>query len=348
MSKTANTITADYSLSPAQLKVALTSLVKSRQPVMIWGAPGVGKSQVAQQVARDLNATYIDVRALLLDPVDLRGIPWRDERDMTRWAPPSFLPDTSSQEKYIINLEELPAAPPMVQAALYQLVLDRQCGEYTLPENASIIACGNRETDRAVSHTMPTPLASRFTHLNVRTDANGWLDWANDNHLASEVVFFISMRPELLQQFDPKQKTQTFPCPRTWEFVSSYIQNGRAHDSDIERSIISGTVGEGAAVEFCAFLNVFEQIESPSKIIADPDNAKIPVNTSALIATCSALIAQVDEDNFEAVIKYALRLRREMTEFLVGACTKRHHELLETTAFIRYVMKLEKMSEQYG
>ena len=93
--------------------------------------------------------------------MDLRGIPWRDGADRTRWAPPAFLPPSDDTGRWLINLEELPSAVPMVQAALYQLVLDRKVGEYELPEGASLIACGNRETDRGVVHRMPTPLASR-------------------------------------------------------------------------------------------------------------------------------------------------------------------------------------------
>ena len=134
---------------------------RARQPCIVWGPPGAAKSQIAQQVAAAASRQYVDVRALLLDPVDLRGIPWRDGADRTRWAPPAFLPPSDDTGRWLINLEELPSALPMVQAALYQLVLDRKVGEYELPEGASLIACGNREADRGVVHRMPTPLASR-------------------------------------------------------------------------------------------------------------------------------------------------------------------------------------------
>ena len=143
-----DTISADYSLRPSELASTLALLVEARQPVVVWGAPGCAKSQIAQQVAAQAGREYVDVRALLLDPVDLRGIPWRDGADRTRWAPPAFLPPSDADGSWLINLEELPSALPMVQAALYQLVLDRKCGEYELPEGAALIACGNREGDR--------------------------------------------------------------------------------------------------------------------------------------------------------------------------------------------------------
>ena len=173
-----DTISADYTLRPSELAATLALLVEARQPTILWGGPGTAKSAISQQIAHEAGRQYVDVRALLLDPVDLRGIPWRDSSDRTRWAPPAFLPPTGDPGRWLINLEELPSAPPLVQAALYQLVLDRKVGEYKLPEGASLIACGNRESDRGVVHRMPTPLASRFVHLEIRVDAEDWLAWA--------------------------------------------------------------------------------------------------------------------------------------------------------------------------
>ena len=205
-----DTISADYSLRPSELASTLALLVEARQPVVVWGAPGCAKSQIAQQVAAQAGREYVDVRALLLDPVDLRGIPWRDGADRTRWAPPAFLPPSDADGSWLINLEELPSALPMVQAALYQLVLDRKCGEYELPEGAALIACGNREGDRGVVHRMPTPLASRFVHLEIRVDAADWCAWGAANGIAPEVLFFVSMRPELLHAFNPQSTEKAF------------------------------------------------------------------------------------------------------------------------------------------
>ena len=245
-----DTISADYSLRPSELASTLALLVEARQPVVVWGAPGCAKSQIAQQVAAQAGREYVDVRALLLDPVDLRGIPWRDGADRTRWAPPAFLPPSDADGSWLINLEELPSALPMVQAALYQLVLDRKCGEYEHPEGAALIACGNREGDRGVVHRMPAPLASRFVHLEIRVDATDWCAWGAANRIAPEVLFFVSMRPELLHAFNPQSTEKAFPCPRTWEMVSNIVHRRGGLDPVAERALYRGTVGEAAAVEF--------------------------------------------------------------------------------------------------
>ena len=151
---------------------------------------------------------------MLLDPVDLRGIPWRDDDNRTRWAPPDFLPPTDSTALYLVNLEELPSGVPMVQAALFQLVRDRKCGEYELPEGASLMACGNREGDRGVTHRMPTPLASRFVHLEIKVDPSDWCEWGAANGIAPETLFFIQLRPELLNVFDPQSREAAFAWAR--------------------------------------------------------------------------------------------------------------------------------------
>ena len=195
------TISADYSLRPSELAATLALLVEARQPTILWGGPGTAKSAISRQIADDAGRQYVDVRALLLDPVDLRGIPWRDGHDRTRWAPPAFLPPTDDPGRWLINLEELPSAPPMVQAALYQLVLDRKVGEYELPEGASLIACGNRESDRGVVHRMPTPLASRFVHLEIRVDAQDWLAWGAANGIAPAGTFLRAAQAGALAQF---------------------------------------------------------------------------------------------------------------------------------------------------
>ena len=322
-----DTISADYSLHPSELASTLALLVEARQPVVVWGAPGCAKSQIAQQVAAQAGREYVDVRALLLDPVDLRGIPWRDGADRTRWAPPAFLPPSDADGSWLINLEELPSALPMVQAALYQLVLDRKCGEYELPEGAALIAYGNREGDRGVVHRMPAPLASRFVHLEIRVDATDWCAWGAANGIAPEVLFFVSMRPELLHAFNPQSTEKAFPCPRTWEMVSNIVHRRGGLDPVAERALFRGTVGEAAAVEFSAFLQVWHELPHPRTVIDDPEGAVVPGNASALIALCGSLYRMADDINLGAIVTYATRLRREVGEFLVGSCIRREPAL---------------------
>ena len=327
-------VSADYTLRPSELASALALLVEARQPTIVTGPPGAAKSQVAQQVAAATNRQYVDVRALLLDPVDLRGM--RDQDDRTRWAPPAFLPASDDPGRWLINLEELPSALPLVQASLYQLVLDRKVGEYELPEGASLIACGNRETDRGVVHRMPTPLASRFVHLEIRVDAQDWLGWGAANGIVPEVMFFVAFRPDLLHQFDPHSREAAYACPRAWEAVSNIVKRRNGLDPATERALFRGTVGEAAAVEFSAFLKVWRELPHPRAVLNDPMNADIPENASALMALCGSLYRLATDVTMDAIVTFAERLRREVGESLVGACVRRDPALQRSPAFIRW------------
>ena len=153
-------------MTSAQIITTLHTLLTIKQPVFLWGAPGVGKSQVVAQVAEERNLALRDIRAVLLDPVDLRGLPRITAEGLSVWCPPGFLPGANDPEEGILFLDELNAAPPLVQAACYQLILDRRIGEYKLPDGWSIIAAGNREKDKAVTHRMPSALANRMVHLD--------------------------------------------------------------------------------------------------------------------------------------------------------------------------------------
>ena len=333
---------ADYSLTPSKLVPVLRQLASmpSKRPVMLWGPPGVGKSWAAMEAAKAMDAEFIDVRPLTMDPVDLRGIPVVNGDGKTRWATPGFLPDEKSDEDHVICLEELTSAPPSMQAALYQLVWDRRLGEYSLPEGAYVLAAGNRVSDRGVAHRMPTPLARRFIHIDVSTDSREWVDWAMDHGIAEEVIMFIMVRPDLLEQFDPRSTDNTGPCPRTWHMVSDLMEARAGTDPHVFRSLLKGTVGEGPAIEFHAFLDIYNDLPLPETVLANPDEAPVFADKpSTLLALCGSIMRIAERDNFGQVIRYAERIRPEVAQFLVGSCIRRNPDLEKTLENVRWISK---------
>src|SRR6266852_4292136 len=205
-------------MKASAITAALRALVGERQPVFVWGGPGIGKSAVIAWLARSLKIQLQDVRALLLDPVDLRGLPHLSE-GRSKWATPDFLP---REGEGILFLDELNSATAMVQASCYQLVLDRKLGEYTLPDGWAIVAAGNRESDRGVTTRMPTPLRNRFTHLQFEVDMQEWCEWGIRASIRPEVIAFVRFRPDLLSVFD--RDANAFPSPRSWAFVSKILK----------------------------------------------------------------------------------------------------------------------------
>lgn len=318
-------------MKPTQAKKALKATIKAKLPCFIWGSPGVGKSQVVKQVADELGLELRDVRAVLLDPVDLRGVP-KIEGDTCNWTIPGFLPRSG---KGILFLDELNAAPPLIQAACYQLILDRRLGEYVLPDGWTIIAAGNRDTDRAVTTRMSSALASRFIHvLEFEVNLGDWIEWAMTHEILPELIAFIRYRPDLLMAFDPARNDKAYPCPRTWEFASRLLAAGI--EPEIEYELLSGTVGAGAATEFIGFLRICRDLPDVDGILAEPAKSAVPDDTAVLYALCGALARRVDPKNAKSAIQYANRLPGEFSVLLVKDIIRLRPELLKSQVFIEW------------
>lgn len=229
-------------------------------PVMVWGQPGVGKSDVARQVGKNTNRPVIDIRLLLKDPTDLGGLPYFcPETNTMRYAKPSELPDQNGKfANAIILLDELSSAPAAVQAAALQLVLERRVGEYELPEGVMIMAAGNRAGDGTVHASMPQPLRNRFRHYTLVVDSESWLNWARENSIDTAVQSFIKGNPDDLNRFDSKNKhAYAYATPRTWKFVSDEIKKVkllRSNGHDVPESElfsrIASLVGEDVRLKF--------------------------------------------------------------------------------------------------
>ncbi len=257
-------------MKPSRVAEVLSGLLETRWPVFLWGAPGVGKSAIVQQIAESRGLPLIDIRASLLDPTDLRGIPTVED-GKAFWCPPSFLPD-EKEPRGVLFFDELNAAPTLVQASLYQLTLDRRVGEYTLPDGWQIIAAGNRAEDASVTFRMPAALANRFVHLDFETDFDDWRAWALANELHHRVIAFLGTRRELLLNMETSDKA--FPTPRSWEMLSDAIHHLGLSPDVLD--VLIGIVGEGAAMEFIGFCDTAITEERIQAILKDPENAELP------------------------------------------------------------------------
>ena len=293
-------------MKPSRVTEILANLLETRWPIFLWGPPGAGKSSIVRQIARRRKVELIDIRASLLDPTDLRGIP-AIENGQAVWTPPSFLP-RKRDSSGILFFDELNAAPPLVQASLYQLTLDRRVGEYELPENWRIIAAGNRAEDSSIVFRMPAALANRFVHLDFEVDFEDWKRWALSAQIHTSVIGFISTRSEMLM--DMSNTDRGFPTPRSWEMVSDVVKEIGATD-DVH-DILSGVVGEGAAIEYLGYCKNALSEEAIKKILESPDSASLPEDIGDRYALISYIATRSkDDDALSAAGKIIHRLPPE-------------------------------------
>jgi hypothetical protein len=304
-------------MKPSRVSEVIEQLLGTRWPSFLWGPPGVGKSSIVRQAATKLGLQLLDIRAALLDPTDIRGIPFVHNSKAV-WSAPSFLPG-DPESKGILFLDELTSAPPLVQASLYQLTLDRRVGEYRLPDGWRIIAAGNRAEDRAISFRMPSALANRFIHLDFETDFQDWKAWALDNRVHADVVAFLSVRRELLLKMGEGEKG--FPTPRSWEMASDALN--LYPDPDKAADILLGIVGEGASIEFLAFCRDVQIRPIVEAVLADPRNAPIPTKLDAIFALLSHLVSRSQEPaTVDVIVSILDRLTPEFAVMLLNDTIK--------------------------
>ena len=265
--------------------------------VMLWGPPGVGKSQAVRQIAEKVGrktgkkTSVTDVRLLLFNPIDLRGIPTANaDKTLAIWLKPQIF--QMDPDEGIINflfLDEISSAPQSVQAAAYQITLDRVVGEHKLPDNCIVMAAGNRTTDRSVAYKMPKALANRLMHIEVYSNPESWREWAVGSGINEKVTGFIAFKPDYLMKFDAGSEDLSFPTPRSWEMVSN-ILNNVSDDVEAMYPLIAGLIGTGAAVEFRTWTKVYGELPSIEDIF-DGKNPKMPKNTDAMYALTSSMTA---------------------------------------------------------
>ena len=282
-------------LKPSKVKKAIQVAFATKRAVFIWGPPGIGKSSVVQQVSQENGYDFVDVRLSQMAPEDIRGVPVIHDmgsEKTVRWTLPYFFP-RDPNSKVVLFFDEMNAAAPSVQAAAYQIVLDRKIGEYTLPENTVIIAAGNRETDRGVVFKMPTPLANRFIHLEMCVDFNDFYQYGVDNNFHRDVIAFLNFKKEMLYKFDPNSASRGFPTPRSWNFVSDILNSGVAFADDELTALIAGAIGSGAAIEFVEYRKETANIPSIPKILSgeikEIPNKEISIQYAVMTAICYEL-----------------------------------------------------------
>jgi len=282
-------------MRPAQLLTVLerefqAALHGQHTPVMLWGPPGVGKSQMVAQVAERHGMPMIDLRLSQMEPSDLRGIPFRVD-DQVEWAVPSMLPDAERHgNQGILFLDEITSVPPSVSAAAYQLILDRRLGAYEVPDGWAIFAAGNRQGDRGVTYTMPAPLANRFSHYDVDENLDDWVAWAYANDIDERLIGFLRFRPELLFEFDPAHNPVAFPSPRSWEFAHRALQKF-GDVQDLLTAALQACVGPAAGIELSAFVENLDKLPDIDAIMRG-EKVRVPKETDLQYAVAAALVGR--------------------------------------------------------
>lgn len=327
-------------MKPSQLKQALKyAAVKQQRPVFIWSAPGVGKSEIVAQLAKELKMQLVDKRLSQSDPSELKGYPWPNQETKTM----VFMRDDElpTKGKGILFLDEINLAPQATQAAAYQLILNRRIGTYELPPGWVVIAAGNRTSDRSGVHALSAALANRFIHIDLHADVEDWVDWALENNISDATRGYLRYRPGNLSTDKIEPGVRAYPTPRTWAFADQIIGSHLA--PEIELELLKGTIGEGVAVEFIGFVREAKNLPDIDRILLDPTGVKVPTSPSTCYAIVAALESRSSPENLETLLKYVARLPKEFEVVYMSTIARKGDEFCETKAYTGWIRENRKV-----
>ncbi len=310
---------------------------------MIAGSPGLGKSDYLKSIADEFDLKVIDVRLSQADSVDLNGFPTIDkDAGVSRYIPfdtfpTEKMPLPEGKKGWLLLLDEINSAPNLVQAAAYKLILDREVGQEKLHEKVITVAAGNLSTDKAIVNKLSTAMQSRLVHLQVKADLPSWANWARkpENDIDYRVLAFLQFKPDLLHKFDPDHNDVTFPCPRTWHFLSRLVKGMKELTND-KLPLLAGTVGEGPAIEFKVFADIFETLPTKKQLIDMPEHVQISDDPSVKFAL-TALVANIaDTDNIDPLLKFIERLPLEFQVICMQNIFQKSMELLQHPLVVKW------------
>lgn len=328
----------------------MLSLIPS---VNLVGPMGIGKSSAVFEIADRLSArtglrVYVrDIRLLQFSPIDLRGIPAADaEKKFTKWLRPKIFDFETDHCLYILFLDELSAAPQSLQAAAYQIALDKKIGEHELPENCIVICAGNRTTDKSVAFRMPKALANRLMHFEIEADFKAWYDWAVENDVDSRVIGYLAFDNTKLNK-EPDLDELAFPTPRSWEFVSRLLKTTGKEPQELH-SLLSGCIGIATAGEFEAWCNVYRHLPSTADILSGKYTRPVK-GTSTQYALITSLLLyitqqgnQISTKELENACGYVSRFPADFATLFFRGLVKKEEinlKLARVPAFMDWLKK---------
>ncbi len=329
-------------MRPKQLNALLQSAIKNRFPILIVGAPGVGKSDIVAQACEQAGARLIISHPVVSDPTDYKGLPFVVDGHA------EFLPFgdlralCETREDTVFFLDDLGQAAPSVQAAAMQLLLARRINGHKVSDTVTFISATNRRQDKAGVQGILEPVKSRFVSIvNLEPNVQDWSEWALTHDMPAELIAFIRFREgnneSILFNFKATADLVNSSCPRTVANVGRLLNSGLPRD--LEYEVIAGAAGEAFAVQFLAFLKIFRSLPNPDLVLMNPAAGDVPKDPAVLYALTGALAYRASQSNFPNVIAYANRLPDEFSVLLVTDCLHKDTSLTNTKAFIDWSVK---------
>lgn len=324
---------------PQMIDIVCELSIKRGHALMFWGSPGCGKTEGIRQAADKSGAYLVDFRTALYDSVDMHGLP-HNQDGTTAWLRPRTLPFVGnegifpSDKPILLFLDEINAGSRATEPLTMQLVQEHGIGDHKLMSNVSIVAAGNRESDRGVANRMSTTQANRLAHYEIVVDTDAYCAYRQRKGGLPVETAFYSYRPALLNTFDPGKPDKAFATPRSSEEAWTLYADEDLPES-LKRDAFASRVGKGVMLEAFGFVDVWHKVVPISVILANPAKAALPEEASMQYATAVSVSHAMTKDNADALNTYLDRMPPQFCVLGWRLAVQRDEQVARADAFLK-------------
>jgi hypothetical protein len=315
----------------------LVKAVNAGLPILISGAPGIGKSDITDKVAKITKRRLVLSHPVVDSPIDYKGMPAILEDDKGNKTA-VFLPFGNLLEiikakvPTIYFIDDMGQAPACVQAACMQLLLARKINGQKISDKVTFIAATNRREDRAGVTGILEPVKSRFVSIvELVVNTEDWIEWAHENDIAPEVIGYIYYCPDRLSTEEATADIVNHPSPRTWHGVSKLLKAGIT-----SLPFIAGAVGAADGTQFLGFLKVYHSLPDLDDIVKNPEGVDIPTDSATQYAIVTALLNKADDDNVDEIFTYVNRMPKDFSILFGKEIERNKHDLTSSHGYITW------------
>lgn len=348
----------NITLPPSGIKENVILCFEADLVPIVTSSPGLGKTEIANEIADEYRLKLVDFRLGQADITDLNGLPefFTNEKGKRRATFTPFdnfpledddLPDHPDGGKYdgwLLLLDELTSAPKQLQAAGYKLLLERMVGNHKIHPRCKMMGAGNLSSDRAVVHSMSTALQSRLIHLEMHCSHPEWMVWAHKKMIDSRIIGYLHFKEEHLHLFNPDHDDKTFACPRTWFFSHKLIRNIPLIEQK-HTPVLAGTISVGVATEFVQFCRIYLDLPKISDIVAHPTICQVPNEPSTRYAMTTVLSDNINDKNAKEIVTYLQRFPIEFHVVCLRMIRLRNNKLMRNAHIQEMFTSLGKLAD---
>lgn len=298
-------------MRPAHLSEFLTFSIKNNLPVLVSGAPGIGKTDIVRDVVLNiLGYDLLITHPVVDEAIDYKGLP-SAVNGKAEFLPYGNLRVMLEAEKpTVLFFDDLGQADASVQKAIMQLLLSRSINGKQISPHIIFVAATNRQQDKAGVSAILEPVKSRFCAIvELEVSLDDWVHWAINNNVHPDLISFLRFRPGFLTEFKPTREIKNSPSPRTIASVSKLLNLQLPRH--LEHESFCGAVGEAFTTEFEAFLKLSRNLPDAKTILENPLKAVVPASLDEKYAITGALAFAVTGKSLPNFIAYMERMPAE-------------------------------------